>query len=265
MRKNVSISDELLSAYIDRQTNEAELQRVENALAVEPALRERLEALQHTVALLQQAPSLVAPRAFVLSEQQVLAAGGRIQGTKQLSFWEQWLPRLTPVVTAFIAVLFVLSLTSNFQQQTQSSVPSPSLAAEEPQMEAPAEIEAQSMAAEAPQATEMKTAEQPTAMVMAPQARSRSAEGGKPVTATASTDAAVAEVQGVTEMTEAAPAGGAVAEEPPSAPEQVQPTPAPASPTLFSTASPVTWLLGILLIIFLFLTWRFTFARSSEQ
>ena len=80
MNSSFSISDELLSAYIDGEIDEAESRRVEKALRNEPAVRQQLEALRATVSLLHNAPTLVVPRAFVLAEEQVLAAGGKVRG-----------------------------------------------------------------------------------------------------------------------------------------------------------------------------------------
>ena len=65
--------DELLSAYIDGALTPREQARLEARLAVEPALRERLDALQETVMLLRQLPQVPAPRNFILSPAMVLS------------------------------------------------------------------------------------------------------------------------------------------------------------------------------------------------
>jgi anti-sigma factor RsiW len=103
-----TIGDELLSAYLDGQVTAAERQRVEQALTADAGLRERYEALQMTVNLLQNAAPLRLPRAFVLSEAQVLAAGGKVRGAKQPGFFERLFPRMAPLATAAIAVLLVV-------------------------------------------------------------------------------------------------------------------------------------------------------------
>lgn len=109
MTSSFSISDELLSAYLDREISEAELRRVESALAADPALQERLYGLQQVVSLLQSAPSVVVPRPLTLTEEQVLEVGASVQGRGDGRGWQVWLARFMPMATAVVAVLFVLS------------------------------------------------------------------------------------------------------------------------------------------------------------
>jgi hypothetical protein len=59
--------DELLSAFLDGQLTPAERARLEARLAVEPALRKRLEGLRWTVAALAGLPEVELPRNFILS------------------------------------------------------------------------------------------------------------------------------------------------------------------------------------------------------
>jgi anti-sigma factor RsiW len=66
-----SISDELLSAYIDGDVSEAEKQQIEIAIAADPEIAWQVETLRQTVALLRQMPSISLPRSFVLQEDQV--------------------------------------------------------------------------------------------------------------------------------------------------------------------------------------------------
>ncbi len=108
------IDDELLSAYIDGQVTTAERQRVEQALAKDAQVRERYETLQMTVTLMQDAPPVRVPRAFVLSEAQVLAAGGKVKGVKQPSFFERIFPRMMPLATAAVALLLVVLVSVDF-------------------------------------------------------------------------------------------------------------------------------------------------------
>ena len=243
MRHSSTISDELLSAYIDRQINEAELRRVEKALVAEPALQQRLETLQATVALLRSAPSLVAPRAFVLSENQVLAAGGRVRGVNQPGFWERWLPRLTPVATAIIAILFIFSIAHPFQSvetNEMAAMPASTVLMNKSAKEAP---EMQSLAVE-----------QPAAAPRVAESRDAVAKGANDEEPAVSMAAASADE---TEKVNAAPQSLS-AEQPSSRPE---PQPAPAGPRVSWT----TWLLGLLLILFIFLTWRVTIARWRRE
>ncbi len=108
------IGDELLSAYIDGQVTDAERQRAEQALATDAQVRERYESLQMTVDLMQNAPAVRVPHAFVLSEAQVLAAGGNVKGAKQPGFFEQFFPRLMPLATAAVALLLVVLVSVDF-------------------------------------------------------------------------------------------------------------------------------------------------------
>ncbi len=238
MRHSSTISDELLSAYIDRQINEAELRRVEKALVAEPALQQRLETLQATVALLRSAPSLVAPRTFVLSENQALAAGGRVRGVKQPEFWERWLPRLTPVATAIIAILFIFSIAHPFQSIEPNQMADGA---------APTALTNKS----AKEAQEMQSLalEQPAAAPRVAESRdgAKAANDEKPAVSMAAASA------DETEKASEAPQSLS-AEQTSSRPE---PQPAPAGPRVSWT----TWLLGLLLIPFIFLTWRITIAR----
>ncbi len=109
MTSSFSVSDELLSAYLDREISEAELRRVESALAADPHLQERLQGLQQVVSLLRSAPAVVVPRPLTLTEEQVLAVGASVRGVEAGRGWQGWLARLMPVATAVVAVLFVLS------------------------------------------------------------------------------------------------------------------------------------------------------------
>ncbi len=109
------ISDELLSAYLDGQVTAAESSRVEQAQAEDADIALRLHLLEQTVDLLRQTPRLAAPRSFVLSEAQVLAAGGKVKGAATAKrpggFWA-WLsglsPRTMPLATAAVAVALLL-------------------------------------------------------------------------------------------------------------------------------------------------------------
>lgn len=100
--------DELLSAYIDGALNPRERARLEARLAAEPALRERLDALQETVMLLRQLPSVPAPRNFILTPAMVRPA--------QLSPARQplrWLAPALSMATAVSALLLVVVLATS--------------------------------------------------------------------------------------------------------------------------------------------------------
>ena len=265
MKPSTPISDELLSAYIDRQISGAELQRVEMALASEPALQQRLASLQATVSLLQKTPSLVVPRAFVLSENQVLAAGGRVKGVKQPSFWEKWLPKMMPVATAFIAILFVFSFA--YTPPGQGELPMATTA-----QETAAAPMARSMAAEkrAPAAKEadeeeagpaaFSTEQGGAAAIVAADAGEDEAEAPETAVVATGANAEAAEAATVT----GASAEVAVETAPAESAEVVAAAP-PETETYNPRFSWVTWLLGLLLVLFLFLTWKLTLGRPREE
>ncbi len=63
-----SVTDEMLSAYIDGVTTVQETALIEAALAESSDVVWRLNSMQHTVALLNQLPELEPPRSFALTE-----------------------------------------------------------------------------------------------------------------------------------------------------------------------------------------------------
>lgn len=104
------ITDELLSAYIDGEVTSSEKQRVEQALREHADLRRKLVQMQQTVAFLAELEPMPVPRAFVLSEAQVLAAGGRVRSARNPGFWA----RLMPLATAAVAVALLVVLGLDF-------------------------------------------------------------------------------------------------------------------------------------------------------
>jgi hypothetical protein len=265
MKHSLPISDELLSAYIDQQVSEAERQRVEMALAAEPALQQKLDDLRAAVSLLNQTPSLVVPRAFVLSENQVLAAGGRVKGVKKPSFWEQWLPRLMPVATAFIAILFVFSFA--YTPQEQGELPVTTMARETAAAPMARSMAAEESAPRARGAVEEKAGPAAASVEQNGAAASMTTETAEdqaeePEAAVVATGANAEEAQAAT----AAEAGAAAAAE--TAPVESAETTAAAPPEVESYSprfSWVTWLLGLLLVLFIFLTWQLTLGRPREE
>jgi len=243
MKHSPLISDELLSAYLDQQISEAELRRVEEALAAEPAMQYQLETLQATVALMRSAPALVVPRALTLSENQVLAAGGRVRGVKQPSFWDRWLPRMMPAATAVVAILFIFSLTFSFPLAEKQAAAPIQMAS------APAEIEsAPAMAREAAEAgPEMQTLSVEQPAPRAAQPRAAVTEDESP----AKDESANAQTLTMTGADQSEVTG--------------RTTPSSASASPERLISWRTWLLGLLLILLLFLTWRVTIVRSRRR
>lgn len=65
-RPNSSLSDEVLSAYLDGQLSQEQQRRVEERLAADPEAARRLRELRYTVDTLKAAPRAPLPRAFTL-------------------------------------------------------------------------------------------------------------------------------------------------------------------------------------------------------
>lgn len=114
---NVTPSDselELLSAYLDNALPQVERAALEQRLSAEPGLRRELEALQGTLAVLKNAPTLAPPRNFTLDPAQYrrqTPANRRIL----------WLP--VSVIGAAAALLLVALIAS----QTLSNVAAPAV------------------------------------------------------------------------------------------------------------------------------------------
>ncbi|NOZ72033.1 MAG: hypothetical protein GXP38_08975 [Chloroflexi bacterium] len=146
---HTSITDELLSAYIDGEVTSAEKQRVEQALREHADLRRKLVQMQQTVAFLAELESVPVPRAFVLSEAQVLAAGGRVRSTRNSGFWARLIPRLMPLATAAVAVALLVVLGLDFFSPSAQPLATKServQVAEAPVVEVTKEVEAVALA-----------------------------------------------------------------------------------------------------------------------
>ena len=217
--------------------------------------------MRATVALLNNAPTLAAPRAFVLSENQVLAAGGKVSGGEQSSFWSRWLPRLMPVATAVIAILFIFSF---------AALPSRQMGATPANLASSPEISMDAVPAEMPaeEAVEMgiQAVERPAPPAAPSQARSLD-KNEKEVAASAplAEEPVTMQAQNTGENTLATSDEGGMEMEKGGGSHPETPSPPSHPSTLPSGISLTTWLLGSLLIIFLFLTWRVTFARSPKK
>lgn len=266
MKSSLPIPDELLSAYIDRQISDAERRRVETALAIDPLLQQRLEALRTIVNLLQNTPAVVAPRALTLSEEQVLAAGALVGRLPQQGFWDRWLPRLMPVATAVVGLLFAVSLAVPFGE-----APVPMLET----VEEPAAVvsqETQKFEEEAPAPTIVLT----QAVEASPQAPVRSLN--VPATAVEPLPPArpkeppsMAEAEGILDESSEHEASDALDDEESkgAAPLAEKPTSHEASDTSedrvnFQALSPVSWMLGFLFVALLFMTGWISYAARRR-
>ncbi len=270
------IPDELLSAYLDHQVSEAERRRVEMALAQDPALQERLDALQSVIHLLQSAPAVVVPRPMTISEAQALAAGAFVRGAMpQPGFWQRWMPKLAPLATAIVGVIFVLTLVMPEADLFATfSLPAPFVEQQ------PAAFQAESIPMPAPTQPRVivtqvveKEVERPAPLGLL-QAQSQDASASKPLELTAAhrvvSQAAEAQ-EGVVSVEENAIA---VAEEPAAmetANDEALAEKDVAQPQKTYAArwhrpiSPLSWLLGALLILLILLTWRVTIAPRRKK
>ncbi|MCS6844406.1 MAG: zf-HC2 domain-containing protein [Caldilineales bacterium] len=102
-RPNPSLSDELLSAYLDGRLSHEQRRRVEERLAADPEAARRLRELRYTVQTLRAAPRAPVPRAFTLRE--AAAQRPRRRG------WPAWLqPVHLRGAAAALAMALVLLL-----------------------------------------------------------------------------------------------------------------------------------------------------------
>ena len=104
-----TISDEMLSAYLDGQVTLQERMQIERATAQDPDTAWRLASLQQTVALVKALPRVSLPRSFTLSEADV--APQRTAAPTQAPWWRTLFdPILLRNATAMAAVLFLVLL-----------------------------------------------------------------------------------------------------------------------------------------------------------
>jgi len=162
---------------------------------------------------------------------------------KQPSFWDRWLPRMMPAATAVVAILFIFSLTFSFPLAEKQAAAPIQMAS------APAEIEsAPAMAREAAEAgPEMQTLSVEQPAPRAAQPRAAVTEDESP----AKDESANAQTLTMTGADQSEVTG--------------QTTPSSASASPERLISWRTWLLGLLLILLLFLTWRVTIVRSRRR
>jgi len=95
--------DELLSAYLDGELSPGERARLEARLEADPALRERLEGLRQTVALVRDLPRVQPPRNFLLTPSMVASPRPRPAPRR-------WLAPALTFATAVSGLLCVIVL-----------------------------------------------------------------------------------------------------------------------------------------------------------
>jgi len=269
MRPSTSISDELLSAYLDRRVSEAERRRVETALAGDPALQARLEGLQAVVHLLQNAPAVVVPRPMTITEAQALAAGAYVAGAREAGFWQRWMPKLAPLATAIVGVMFILSLAFPAVNLLAPPMTSSSEPAELMAQAKPVEGEAQPVVVVTKVVEAEKVVERPASANQAAPEATRAPPAmlaESPAVALEAVEAAASPVVAVEVVARDSQSKGGEKDAPveegaAATSEQSQ----NASPSDVPQHSPLPWLLGILFILLLFLTWRITLAPRRKE
>jgi hypothetical protein len=148
--------DEMLSAYLDGELSQKEQLRLEARLERDPALQERLKALQHTVALVRNLPRVQAPRNFLLAP--AIVAESRPGPTRR------WVAPALTFATAASALICVAVLATNLVAGGLASRPEAALAPAEVAMEpATEETAGTTMPFEASQGEEEELAETPIA------------------------------------------------------------------------------------------------------
>jgi anti-sigma factor RsiW len=84
---NIEIVRDLLSPYLDDEVTEEERVLVDDALADSPELRDELESLRQTVALVADLPRVAAPRPFTLTEADVQSVTPKPKKSFGLPAW----------------------------------------------------------------------------------------------------------------------------------------------------------------------------------
>jgi hypothetical protein len=150
---NLEYIRDLLSPYLDGEVSDEEQALVEQAIATSAELRQELESLRQTVALVKMLPPVAAPRPFTLTEADVQP----VTPTAKKSFWfsrSGWLPSLALLTAAILCVVVIGGyLFSNNLPRSSDVAMAPAMeSANVPATVAPqaAEPEAGLAAAEAP-------------------------------------------------------------------------------------------------------------------
>jgi hypothetical protein len=99
---NIERVRDLLSPYLDGEVTDEERALVEKAIATSPELREDVETLRQTVALVASLPRVAAPRPFTLSEADVSAAA---LAPKKYFGLPAWASGLAVLAAALVCVL----------------------------------------------------------------------------------------------------------------------------------------------------------------
>jgi hypothetical protein len=119
-----TISDEMLSAYLDGEVTPQERLQIERAAAQDSDTAWRLASLQQTVALVKALPRVTLPRSFTLSEADV--APPRAAAPASAPWWRALFdPILLRNATAMTAVLFLVLLVGDLAPRLISPAAAP--------------------------------------------------------------------------------------------------------------------------------------------
>jgi anti-sigma factor RsiW len=98
--------DELLSAYVDDQLSADERAGLEAQLAIDPELRDELDALRQTVALVRDLPPVPVPHNFILPQ----TAAARPRPARQAPLRRAWAAPFLTAASAVFGLLFAIVL-----------------------------------------------------------------------------------------------------------------------------------------------------------
>ncbi len=190
---DIEIVRDLLSPYLDDEVTDEERALVNAALTDSPELRDELESLRQTVALVADLPRVPAPRPFTLTEADVQAATPKPKKSFGLPAWFGGFAAAAALLVCVLAV-GGLFLTSQFG--SGGMVGDVAMAPQQPAAEAVMEQPAAEQPAEEPAAEEPAPAEEEAPM------EEEAAEEEVPAEEAPMEEAAEAETELLTEMEE---------------------------------------------------------------
>lgn len=260
-----TISDELLSAYLDDEISAQERVQIERALTQDPDTAWRLNALRQTVALVKELPRVTLPRSFTLSEADI--APSRAETSARAPWWRSLLaPLLLRNATAIAALLFAVLMIGDLAPRLASPAAPPAAV----MLKAPATENADATPAQS-EVTARSAAPQPTEQPDAIAAQTTPLPEATPEAAVSASGAAGQD--GATPPAPPAPAVDASGPLVTTAPAGTAPVLELAAPADSAPASPVAvaagpnWLrvaqaLLALLTVVLFVAWRRTLSLT---
>jgi len=140
-QSNIEIVRDLLSPYLDDEVTDEERALVNATLADSPELRNELETLRQTVALVRDLPRVPAPRPFTLTEADVQAVAPKPKKSFGLPAWFGGFAAAAALLVCVLAVggVFLTSQFSSGGMVGDVAMAPQQAAMEQPAAEAPAE------------------------------------------------------------------------------------------------------------------------------